>query len=163
MVILVPQASTRQLKQAAPTALLNVRSIAGSFATPIHCTSTTNCDHTATGIEGCEHSLSRLTSENLCADHYSQQFRPEHRHNARPLRSSHSLWNHPGREHLRDDTPRTQCLDQILTRQQMFGVTGAGMSKIKNMQNGGKRARRSIDQWDRVCVDRWTQVREHRS
>jgi hypothetical protein len=33
---------------------------------------------------------------------------------------------------------------------QMFGVTGAGMSKIKNMQNGGKRARRSLDQWDRV-------------
>ncbi|KAK8045218.1 small secreted protein [Apiospora rasikravindrae] len=31
----------------------------------------------------------------------------------------------------------------------MFGVTGAGMSKIKNMQNGGKRARRSVDQWDR--------------
>lgn len=32
----------------------------------------------------------------------------------------------------------------------MFGVTGAGMSKIKNMQNDGKRARRSVDQWDRV-------------
>lgn len=31
----------------------------------------------------------------------------------------------------------------------MFGVTGAGLSKIKHMQNGGKRARRSIDQWDR--------------
>ncbi|KAL1842868.1 hypothetical protein VTK73DRAFT_3016 [Phialemonium thermophilum] len=31
----------------------------------------------------------------------------------------------------------------------MFGVTGAGLSKIKNMQNGGKRARRSLDQWDR--------------
>lgn len=32
----------------------------------------------------------------------------------------------------------------------MFGATGAGMSKIKHMQNGGKRQRRSIDQWDRV-------------
>lgn len=32
----------------------------------------------------------------------------------------------------------------------MFGVTGAGMSKIKNMTNGGKRTRRSLDQWDRV-------------
>lgn len=37
----------------------------------------------------------------------------------------------------------------------MFGVTGAGLSKIKHMQNGGKRARRSIDQWDR-------QSRNHR-
>lgn len=32
----------------------------------------------------------------------------------------------------------------------MFGVSGAGLSKIRHMQNGGKRARRSIDQWDRV-------------
>ncbi len=32
----------------------------------------------------------------------------------------------------------------------MFGVTGAGMSKIRNMQNGGKRQRRGLDQWDRV-------------
>lgn len=35
----------------------------------------------------------------------------------------------------------------------MFGVTGAGLSKIKHMQNGGKRARRSIDQWDRQSTD----------
>ncbi|KIH94186.1 hypothetical protein SPBR_06203 [Sporothrix brasiliensis 5110] len=33
----------------------------------------------------------------------------------------------------------------------MFGVSGAGLSKIRHMQNGGKRARRSTDQWDR-CV-----------
>ncbi|KAH8772202.1 hypothetical protein BGZ57DRAFT_942553 [Hyaloscypha finlandica] len=32
----------------------------------------------------------------------------------------------------------------------MFGVTGAGLSKIRHMQNGGKRARHSVDQWDRV-------------
>ncbi|KAL2197984.1 hypothetical protein P885DRAFT_76693 [Corynascus similis CBS 632.67] len=31
----------------------------------------------------------------------------------------------------------------------MFGVTGAGMNKIKNMQSGGKRHRWSIDQWDK--------------
>ncbi|OIW24460.1 hypothetical protein CONLIGDRAFT_685433 [Coniochaeta ligniaria NRRL 30616] len=36
----------------------------------------------------------------------------------------------------------------------MFGVTGAGLSKIKHMQNGGKRARRSIDQWDRQMMER---------
>ncbi|KEQ87414.1 hypothetical protein M438DRAFT_362318 [Aureobasidium pullulans EXF-150] len=30
-----------------------------------------------------------------------------------------------------------------------FGITGAGLSKIRNIQNGGKRARHSIDQWDR--------------
>jgi len=32
---------------------------------------------------------------------------------------------------------------------QMFGVSGAGLSQVRNMQNGGKRARHSIDQWDR--------------
>lgn len=31
----------------------------------------------------------------------------------------------------------------------MFGISGAGMSSIKNYANGGKRARRSLDQWDR--------------
>ncbi|KAH6647449.1 hypothetical protein BKA67DRAFT_662238 [Truncatella angustata] len=36
----------------------------------------------------------------------------------------------------------------------MFGVTGAGLNKIKHMQNGGKRQRRSIDQWDRQMMDR---------
>jgi len=39
---------------------------------------------------------------------------------------------------------------QSLTSFQMFGVTGAGMNKIKNMQSGGKRHRWSIDQWDKV-------------
>lgn len=33
---------------------------------------------------------------------------------------------------------------------QMFGATGAGLAKIRHMQNGGKRARHSVDQWDRV-------------
>ncbi len=32
----------------------------------------------------------------------------------------------------------------------MFGVTGAGLAKVRHMQNGGKPARRSLDQWDRV-------------
>ncbi|KIM96298.1 hypothetical protein OIDMADRAFT_20731 [Oidiodendron maius Zn] len=36
----------------------------------------------------------------------------------------------------------------------MFGVTGAGLSKIRHMQNGGKRARHSLDQWDRQMMDR---------
>ena len=36
----------------------------------------------------------------------------------------------------------------------MFGVSGAGMSAIKYYQNGGKRARRGIDQWDRQMMDR---------
>jgi hypothetical protein len=34
----------------------------------------------------------------------------------------------------------------------MFGVTGAGLSKIRHMQNGGKRARHSIDQWDKQSM-----------
>lgn len=34
----------------------------------------------------------------------------------------------------------------------MFGVTGAGMSSLKYHANGKKRARRSLDQWDRVCT-----------
>ncbi|TVY58073.1 hypothetical protein LCER1_G001485 [Lachnellula cervina] len=37
----------------------------------------------------------------------------------------------------------------------MFGFTGAGLSKIRHMQNGGKRARHSVDQWDRVILDRF--------
>ncbi|KAI6083274.1 hypothetical protein F4821DRAFT_263135 [Hypoxylon rubiginosum] len=36
----------------------------------------------------------------------------------------------------------------------MFGATGAGLSKFRNWQNGGKRARRSLDQWDRQMMDR---------
>ncbi|OBT57994.1 hypothetical protein VE04_01992 [Pseudogymnoascus sp. 24MN13] len=30
----------------------------------------------------------------------------------------------------------------------MFGITGAGLSKVRAMQNGGKRGRHSVDQWD---------------
>ena len=33
---------------------------------------------------------------------------------------------------------------------QLFAFTGAGLSKVRHMQNGGKRARHSVDQWDRV-------------
>ena len=32
----------------------------------------------------------------------------------------------------------------------MFAFTGGALSKIRHMQNGGKRARHSIDQWDKV-------------
>lgn len=36
----------------------------------------------------------------------------------------------------------------------MFGVTGAGLSAIKTAQNGGKKARWSLDTWDRQMMDR---------
>lgn len=42
---------------------------------------------------------------------------------------------------------------QWLIWEQMFSITGAGLSKIRNMQNGGKRQRHGIDTWDKVC---WT-------
>ncbi|TLD13849.1 uncharacterized protein PgNI_04799 [Pyricularia grisea] len=32
----------------------------------------------------------------------------------------------------------------------MFGISGAGISTVRWYTNGGKRPRRSIDQWDRV-------------
>ncbi|KAF2830516.1 hypothetical protein CC86DRAFT_402551 [Ophiobolus disseminans] len=32
----------------------------------------------------------------------------------------------------------------------MFAVSAVSVGKLKEMQNGGKRARRGIDQWDRV-------------
>ncbi|EKD20354.1 small secreted protein [Drepanopeziza brunnea f. sp. 'multigermtubi' MB_m1] len=35
----------------------------------------------------------------------------------------------------------------------MFGITGAGMSKIRHMQNGGKRGRHSVDQWDKIDTE----------
>jgi hypothetical protein len=38
----------------------------------------------------------------------------------------------------------------FIDARQMFGVSGAGMSKIRHMQNGDKRHRWSVDQWDRV-------------
>lgn len=54
-----------------------------------------------------------------------------------------------------DTTPQytLHMVDGILSLVlQMFGVTGAGLSKIRHMQNGGKRARHSVDQWDRVSI-----------
>jgi len=36
----------------------------------------------------------------------------------------------------------------------MFGFSGAALSKIRHMQNGGKRARHSVDQWDRQMMER---------
>ncbi|KAI1200207.1 hypothetical protein F5X97DRAFT_102905 [Nemania serpens] len=36
----------------------------------------------------------------------------------------------------------------------MFGATGAGLSKLRHWQNGHKRPRRSLDQWDRQMMDR---------
>lgn len=34
----------------------------------------------------------------------------------------------------------------------MFMFTGGALSKLRHMQNGGKRARHSIDQWDKVSA-----------
>ncbi|KAF2754885.1 hypothetical protein EJ05DRAFT_503828 [Pseudovirgaria hyperparasitica] len=31
----------------------------------------------------------------------------------------------------------------------MFGITGAGLNWLRYTQNGGKRPRRTLDQWDR--------------
>ncbi|KAL8328544.1 hypothetical protein RB597_004358 [Gaeumannomyces tritici] len=45
---------------------------------------------------------------------------------------------------------RIQIVDQLA--EQMFGVSGAGVATLRYMQNGGKRARRSIDQWDRYAM-----------
>ncbi|KAA6411059.1 MAG: hypothetical protein FRX48_05370 [Lasallia pustulata] len=36
----------------------------------------------------------------------------------------------------------------------LFGFSGAALSKVRHMQNGGKRARHSLDRWDRVLMDR---------
>ncbi|KAI1104927.1 hypothetical protein F4804DRAFT_164576 [Jackrogersella minutella] len=36
----------------------------------------------------------------------------------------------------------------------MFGATGAGLSKLRHWNNGGKRERRSLDQWDRQMMNR---------
>ncbi|KAI3321274.1 hypothetical protein HD806DRAFT_204173 [Xylariaceae sp. AK1471] len=35
----------------------------------------------------------------------------------------------------------------------MFGATGAGLSKFRHWQNGNKRPRRSLDQWDRQSTN----------
>ncbi|KAL7898004.1 hypothetical protein HDV64DRAFT_250695 [Trichoderma sp. TUCIM 5745] len=36
----------------------------------------------------------------------------------------------------------------------MFGATGTGLAAFKTWQNEGKRPRYSLDQWDRVMMDR---------
>lgn len=49
-----------------------------------------------------------------------------------------------------------------LRRLQMFMFTGGALTKLRHVQNGGKRARHSIDQWDRqstmelCCTKAWT-------
>ncbi|KAL1652247.1 hypothetical protein SLS58_000374 [Diplodia intermedia] len=35
-----------------------------------------------------------------------------------------------------------------------FGASGAGMAKLKTLQNGGNRTRHSLDAWDRVMMER---------
>ncbi|KAK4217250.1 hypothetical protein QBC37DRAFT_415249 [Rhypophila decipiens] len=36
----------------------------------------------------------------------------------------------------------------------MFGISGGGLSAVRYWQNGGKRMRRSCDQWDMVMMER---------
>ncbi|QIW99467.1 hypothetical protein AMS68_004985 [Peltaster fructicola] len=36
----------------------------------------------------------------------------------------------------------------------MFGVTGAALSKLRHMQNGGKRGRHALDIWDHQMMQR---------
>ncbi|QPC58328.1 hypothetical protein HYE67_000559 [Fusarium culmorum] len=36
----------------------------------------------------------------------------------------------------------------------MFGISGTGLAVIKGIQNEGKRPRYSVDQWDRLVMDR---------
>lgn len=38
------------------------------------------------------------------------------------------------------------------TKDQMFSATGIGLTKIRNMQNMGKRARHSVDRWDQQSM-----------
>ncbi|KAF6795374.1 hypothetical protein CSOJ01_13467 [Colletotrichum sojae] len=40
------------------------------------------------------------------------------------------------------------------SRPQWFGITGTGLAVIKGIQNGGKKPRWGLDQWDRVMMDR---------
>ncbi|KAF2220468.1 hypothetical protein BDZ85DRAFT_284206 [Elsinoe ampelina] len=35
-----------------------------------------------------------------------------------------------------------------------FGLSGAALSKIRHMDNGGKRPRHSVDGWDRQMMER---------
>ncbi|KAK4133613.1 hypothetical protein BT67DRAFT_38111 [Trichocladium antarcticum] len=43
----------------------------------------------------------------------------------------------------------------------MFGISGAGLNKIKNMQSGGVRHRWSVDQWDKQMMDRDRRLTGH--
>lgn len=51
----------------------------------------------------------------------------------------------------------------------MFGVTGAAVSKLRHMQNGGKRGRHSVDTWDKqstsncvtICAAGLSHVENH--
>jgi len=82
------------------------------------------------------------------SDSWEHSLNTDH-HHGRPFRGSpsvcHHTWSAPTRS-----SPNKMQTDAMA---QMFGVTGAGLSKIRHMQNGGKRARHSIDQWDRQSID----------
>jgi hypothetical protein len=40
--------------------------------------------------------------------------------------------------------------DPLTRATQFFAVSAASLGGLRNMQNGGKRARRGIDAWDQV-------------
>lgn len=40
----------------------------------------------------------------------------------------------------------------VLILEQMYGITGGGLSTLRYYQNEHKRGRHSVDQWDRVSI-----------
>ena len=70
-------------------------------------------------------------------------------HDARSIRDPDSLWNHPCGKNQEEEEKERLITRLWLSQLQMFGVSGVGLANIKYYQNGGKRARRSLDQWDR--------------
>ncbi|KAM0271097.1 hypothetical protein ACHAQH_009219 [Verticillium albo-atrum] len=41
----------------------------------------------------------------------------------------------------------------------MFGITGTGLAVIKGIQNGGKKPRYSLDQWDKQSTTLFRNIR----
>lgn len=69
-------------------------------------------------------------------------------HHGRSFRGSAAVWYYDGGM----PSERLMRMSYCSLVVQMFAITGAGLSKIRHMQNGGKRARHSLDQWDRVSA-----------
>lgn len=73
-------------------------------------------------------------------------------HDGCPFRSSPSVWNHACRSYFHHPFGISATGMMKLSDAQMFGISGAGLSGVRALQNGGKRARHSIDAWDRVSI-----------